>query len=90
MTSIHIHRVKCDGCEKEVSVEHASGWYHVEQVITSQEEIAFILQRVERTGYSGVHTGEFCSLTCLSSWATNANTLRDMEDKPTFEEEVDE
>jgi hypothetical protein len=90
MTVIHIHRVKCDACEKEVRVEYASGWLSVEYMVTSEEEAAFLMAKAHATGTSGVFSGNFCSLPCLGSWAMNADKLNSMEGMPVFDPEVDD
>ena len=90
MTQIRVHRVKCDGCEKEVPVEKASMWFHVEQMVTSEEEYAYLLAKAQSTGTSGVLSGDFCTLSCLHSWALNAGTLKAMEDMPPYEGDEDE
>ena len=90
MTVIHIHRAKCDGCEKEIPLEQASGWLSVEYMVTSEEEAAYLMARAQRTGSSGVITGNFCTLLCLGSWAMNAEKLKGMEGMPVFNPEVED
>ncbi len=79
MTTIHIHTMKCDGCEKEVPLDHASGWYAVNEIVTDAQRYAELTQRAEATGISGAISGDFCTLTCLQQWAVNAGTTQGME-----------
>lgn len=79
MSVIHIHTIKCDGCEKESPLEQANEWYSVQEIITNMESLLHIKEKQETTGFTGVTAGDFCSLVCLSKWAFNADKLKGME-----------
>lgn len=80
MTFRQLRFLKCDGCEVELLIEEAQSWYSVSGIITSPEQYEALARRAEDTGSSGIISGDFCSLSCLSRWAANADTLRGMED----------
>ena len=67
MTTVHLG--KCDGCDKTVSLAEVRGWLTVSTVVTTMAELA---------NQEPAYHGDFCSLKCLSEWATNANTLEEM------------
>ncbi len=79
MTTIHIHTMKCDGCEREVSIEQASGWYAVNEIVTDEQRYAELVARAHQSGISGAISGDFCTLECLKDWAGNAITTHGME-----------
>lgn len=79
MTTIHIHRMKCDGCETEVILDKASGWYAVNEIVTDEQRYAELVQKAHESGISGAISGDFCSLDCLAKWAGNAGTTKSME-----------
>lgn len=71
--------LKCDGCEREDDLSNCTGWYSVQEIVTSPEQYEHLVRLAEDTGISGAISGDFCSLVCLASWAHNADTLRRME-----------
>lgn len=79
MTFRRVDSIKCDGCELEVPLKEAVGWYAVSNIIVSQEQYEAIAIRAEYTGSDGLVRGDFCSLPCMYRWAENAETLRQME-----------
>ena len=79
MAEIHIHKAKCDGCDKEVNITEASGWFRVSQYVTSEDEYMQRMEMAEQTGNAGIINGDLCSTACLASWANNVHTLDGME-----------
>ena len=87
MTEIHIHNVRCDGCDKEIHAFEADGWWSVHEIVGTPERYKELVMEAQEKGISGAISGDFCSLPCLASWATNAGTLKSWENKPTFDPE---
>ncbi len=80
MTTIFIQRIKCDGCEKEIELAAASGWWTVSEVVADPTYYANMMRKMQETGASPAISGEFCSLPCLAAWAQNAGTLKELEE----------
>jgi len=77
---IHIHRVKCDGCDLEVDFKAASQWFHVEQYVTSEEEFEYRSRRAEETGNSGIINADLCSPSCMARWSQGMAQLQGLEE----------
>jgi len=79
MTAIfHEPEVQCDTCEKRVLIKDVGTWYRVATVVATPEHFADLFKAAEANEPIHMH-GDFCSLRCLATWATNAAALGDLE-----------
>lgn len=72
--------VQCDGCEQRVNRKDCTGWLNVQQVVTTQEQLAALVARAQEVGMSDAKSGDFCSARCLASWAANLALLEERGD----------
>lgn len=80
MAVIHIHRIRCNGCDREEDLESVNNWLEVTQMVTNTENYIELVMQAQQTGMTAAYSGHFCSLKCVSSWALSAETLSNMED----------
>lgn len=85
------HVIACDGCGKEVQEGHAGVdglWYSVNTTVVSPEAYALLSDKVTRAAmeegsvpdlHKFADYGDFCSLTCLSNWASTQANLRSLD-----------
>jgi hypothetical protein len=68
--------LECDHCQKTCKLEASSGWVNVRVIVGSAEELA----RLQARGENALDSGDFCSLTCLSAWASLQATSHELDD----------
>lgn len=74
-----IREAKCDACDKRVDVSEVTGWLRVITYAAGPEEAMELHEKAERN--ESVNEGDFCSLSCLSSWSGGLHNLQEM-DRP--------
>jgi hypothetical protein len=70
--------LECDACGKSVEFEATVGWLAVKTIVPNAEVYAEYMEKHE-AGLKPADFGEFCSLTCLSNWASGAASLRELD-----------
>lgn len=74
-----VHKIRCDGCEREANATDVDGWWNIQEVVTTRERYEKLVEEAHEKGVSGALSGDFCSLPCIESWARNAEVLKGLE-----------
>lgn len=69
--------LECDHCKKTTKLEESSGWVNTRVIVGSAEELA----RLQARGENALDAGDFCSLVCLSAWASLQATSRELDEE---------
>lgn len=79
-----VAQMKCDNCDKTVDSNTASGWIAVRTLMVEDDAILnSFAEQVQEHGIEAVlDTGDFCTLTCASQWASGRALLRSLDADP--------
>ena len=61
-------------------MDKVDGWFSVKEIVATSAHLQDLEDKI-LAGNNPLVYGDFCSLPCLSRWAANAETLRQMEDR---------